>query len=208
MISRIFGECMAVRDTSALIRVGGLQYEVFIPRFSVDQLRERVGDEVELYTFHYIEGSAAMGNLFPRLVGFLRLEEREFFELYISVPGLGVRRALKSLSLPVDQIARAIEVQDHALLKTLPEVGTRVAEKMVAELRGKVGRFVAAGEEMLVDGELASSSVVEEALEILEQLGYGRAESSAMIARVLQRSPDITDPQELIKLVFGQTDDQ
>ena len=80
MISRIFGRCEAVRNASVLLRVGGIEYEVAVPRFSLDDLRARVGEEVILHTFHYIEGSAGMGNLFPRLVGFLRPEEREFFE--------------------------------------------------------------------------------------------------------------------------------
>src|SRR5262245_65553114 len=98
-------------------------------------------------TFHtlmYLQGDGSGGNIEPRLIGFLRPADKKFFEKFITVKGIGPRKALKALALPVGEIAQAIESKDARFLTQLPEIGKRTAEQIVAELSGKVQDFATA----------------------------------------------------------------
>ena len=79
--------------------------------------------------------------LVPRVVGFLSAIDREFFEIFCSVDGVGVRKALRAMVRPVREIARTIEEQDVKQLSTFPGIGEATAERIVAKLRRKVGKF-------------------------------------------------------------------
>ncbi|MGH9355470.1 MAG: helix-hairpin-helix domain-containing protein, partial [Terriglobia bacterium] len=86
-----------------------------------------------IYTIYYIDGAVGGGHLTPRLVGFLDPLDREFFEAFTTVPGVGFMRALKCLVRPINEIARAIESGDTGFLKELPFVGAKTAERIVTE---------------------------------------------------------------------------
>jgi Holliday junction DNA helicase RuvA len=78
-------------------------------------------------TFHtllYLQGDANGGNLEPRLIGFLRREDKKFFEKFITVKGIGPKKALKALAVPVGEIAHAIESKDAKFLVELPRSAT------------------------------------------------------------------------------------
>ncbi len=79
--------------------------------------------------------------MIPRLVGFLSPIEREFFEIFCSVDGVGVRKALRAMVGPVRELARTIQDQDVKMLATYPGIGEATAERIVAKLRRKVGKF-------------------------------------------------------------------
>ncbi len=147
MIAKIRGILDKVGDFSALVDVGGLFYEIMLPSALVDALKRdgSSGSEIELYTLDYIEGGQ-VGNQYPRLVGFAEAIDKEFFSLYTSVSGLGIKKALKSLTMPINEIARAIETEDVSTLKKLPGIGGRLAEKIIAALKGKTARFALAKE--------------------------------------------------------------
>ena len=81
------------------------------------------------------------GRLTPRLIGFLTEVEREFFELFCSVDGVGVKKALRAMVRPVREVATAIEEQDTKALSALPGIGPATAERIVAKLRRKVPKF-------------------------------------------------------------------
>ena len=80
--------------------------------------------------------------MIPRLAGFLSVEDRAFFELFTTCKGIGNRKALRAMSLDVGQLAGAISDRDIALLQTLPDIGRRTAETIIATLHGKVDRFL------------------------------------------------------------------
>jgi Holliday junction resolvasome RuvABC DNA-binding subunit len=84
-----------------------------------------------LYTIYYIDGAVAGSHLTPRLVGFLDPLDREFFETFTTVPGVGFMCTLKCLVRPMNEIAGAIERGDEAWLKELPFVGAKTAQRMV-----------------------------------------------------------------------------
>ena len=146
MIGWIEGKLIHLNDYNALIKVGSVGYEVMLGGYCVSDLSGKIGQKIELCTMEYYEGTPGGGNLIPRMVGFLTLAEREFFLKYTSVKGMGIKKGLKSLSIPVATIAAAIENGDSKMLLSLPGVGKRMSEHIIAELKGKVEIF--AGEEI------------------------------------------------------------
>ena len=85
----------------ATLRFGAFDFEVFIPEFARRQLQNRVGEDISLHTIDYLEGNPMQGRMTPRLIGFLSEVEREFFELFCSVDGVGVKKALRAMVRPV-----------------------------------------------------------------------------------------------------------
>jgi Holliday junction DNA helicase RuvA len=207
VIVRVHGRLEAVRGEQALVEVGGFTIGIFISPWVGERLVDTgmVGRDVTFHTMYYIEGGFGMGNLIPRLVGFLSEDDMEFFTLLITVQGLGVRKALRALMIPSRDMARAIEMNDLLTLKRLPEIGSKTAQKIVMELRGKVTGFAHLGE-----GEIPSAAPVggmdeeyqREAHEVLLQLQYTETEASELVVRTSRARPDITTSQELIQEIF------
>jgi Holliday junction DNA helicase RuvA len=142
MISRIEGELLAMTDGRAMIACGQIAYEILVPGFDQQRLAARVGQAMSFHTLHYLESQGPNGPFIPRLIGFASADDRAFFELFTTVKGMGNRKALRALQLPCGAVAGAIADKDVDLLKSLPEIGKRTAETIVAELSGKVDRFV------------------------------------------------------------------
>ena len=200
MIARITGRLEQVSGGSCLIDTdGGLWYEVLIPAFDAERLSRRVGQDVVLYTVHYVEGNPAHGVQTPRLVGFQTETDREFFRVFTTVKGIGVRKALRALVRPVGEVAAAIQGKDAKFLVALPEIGRRIAEQIIAELHGKVEDFAAPS---AVPGAPPLSGPAAEALAVLVQLGERRADAAALIERVLAVAPQETRPEMIIQHVY------
>ena len=114
---------------------------MLIPEFTRRQLQSQIGQEISLHTIEYLEGNPMQGRMTPRLIGFLSEVEREFFELFCSVDGVGVKKALRAMVRPVKEVATAIEEQDAKALSSLPGIGPAMAERIIAKLRRKVPKF-------------------------------------------------------------------
>ena len=197
MITKIVGKLESIKDEYIIVGVNGLYYQVLLPSGLVQKLRlsKDVGDEISLYTLYYIEGGFGMGNQFPRLIGFLNELDREFFEKFITVKGLGEKKALKSLTMPVKNIAAAIELGNTKELSSLPGIGPRMAEKIIAELKGKLSVFalMKEGEPLTVKHEKLLD-FKDETLKILtEQLGYKKKEAKEMIYTALFKNKNINN---------------
>ena len=202
MIARITGTLQEITQTSALLDTGGgLWYEVLVPACSLDRLSRKMGQEVVLHTIHYLEGDPSYGQMAPRLVGFVVEEDREFFQLFTTVKGIGMRKALRAIAKPAAEIAAAIQAKDAKILSTLPEIGKRTAERIIAELHDKVDTFageaaaVAAGQEEVSEAGL-------EAISVLVQLGEKRVDAAALVERVLAVAPETETPEEIIQHVY------
>ncbi len=146
MIARIYGTIDGFSNRGVYVRVGGIVCEVLLTSGEKREIEQRrpLGEEVAFYTLFILEGKAGGSSLNPILIGFQNLRDREFFELFISVEGIGIGSALKMLVVPVPQIAQAIEDNNLTFLCSLKQVGQRTARKIVASLMGKVGRYAAA----------------------------------------------------------------
>jgi len=130
--------------------------------------------------------------------------DREFFRLFTTVPGIGVRKALRCLTIAVRDIARAIENKDSAVLTRLPGIGPRMAQKIIAELSGKAARFaLSRSERPLAIAEKKQVDFEDEVYEILSQLQYKPAEIDAMIKRALAARPDVASTEEMVALIFS-----
>ena len=138
--------------------------------------------------------------MFPKLVGFISSQDREFFNSFIRVKGLGIRRALRAFAAPAGAIASAIEQGDVQFLATLPEIGKRTAAQLVAGLKGKMQKFLGAADQHISAASLQEHQSL--ALEILLKLGEPRSEALELINQTQSRFPDIKDPGELIEAAY------
>jgi holliday junction DNA helicase RuvA len=204
MINRLTGTLRQIHDQYALVENGGVTYEVLLPSAVALRLKDTaVNASIAFETLYYIEAGDRKSNHYPRLVGFTNPIDREFFQLFTQVPGLGIKKALKSLILPIRDIAVAIENRDVGTLKRLPGVGNRLAEMIVAELNGKAAKFaLSKGDEPLAVRESAASPVSNEALDVLLQLQYKRAEAEEMVNVALKANPHVKEAEELIRIIF------
>ncbi len=201
MIARIEGQLVKLDSDSALVQVGSVGYEVMLPSYCVNELSGRVGTDITLCTMEYYEGTPGGGNLIPRMVGFLNAGERDFFTKFISVKGIGIKKGLRSLSIPIATIAAAIENGDDRTLMSLPAVGKRMAQQIIAELKGKLQTF-AVGAEPARPPEARLLPFQAEALEILIAWGEKRTDAVELIELACQKHPDIESAEELVPLVY------
>ena len=218
MISQLTGKIVQAerrkKDSIALLDINGIVYEMFIPSGLVEEIKEKINKakrentdgKLTFFTVHYIEGGMGGGPLTPRLIGFLDPLDRDFFELFTSVSGLGVRTALKAMVVPINEIARAIENADELRLDALPEIGLATAKKIIAELKGKMAKFALMKESKPLTAKSQTEiDLKEEALIVLTQLQYSRMEAERMIEKAFVRNKKIKDAEELIAEVFKQT---
>lgn len=172
-------------------------YELLVPAADVAELHGQVGREVTLHTIFYFEGDAARGNLVPRLIGFLRAVDRRFFEKFTTVKGIGPKTALKALTVPIGQIAHAIEAKDARFLKQLKGIGPRTAELIVAELSGKMKDFATAYGER--PAATRRSAMEEDAIAGLISLGEQRLFAERLLERVKQENGDLKSADALLR---------
>jgi Holliday junction DNA helicase RuvA len=202
LITKISGKLLAVSDAAATLEVDAFEYEVMIPEITRRRLQAMLGEKVSLHTLHYLEGNPAQGRVVPRLVGFLNEVEREFFELFCSVDGVGVRKALRAMVRPVKDVAILIEEQDAKGLSTLPGVGPAIAERIIAKLRRKMPKFA-----LLVGRDESGAtqverSVVDETFQILCSLGHSEADARRLLDGVLATKQKFKDVEALLQAVY------
>jgi Holliday junction DNA helicase RuvA len=200
MIAQIQGRLLQLDSSAALVEVGAVAYEVMLPGYAVTVLSGRIGEQITLCTMQYFEGSPKGGLMQPRIVGFLNTAEREFFRRFISVKGIGIRKGLRSLSIPIATIASAIENSDSKTLMALPEIGSRLSQQIVAELKGKVQGFAAGA--AVPEAQQKLEVFQAEALEILIAWGEKRAEAMELIALACRRHPEVKSAEQLVPLVY------
>ena len=214
MIAKIQGILDELLEGAALVRTeGSLTYEVLLPAYAAARLGGSIGQPVTLHTLYFIEGQAQGTTMTPRLAGFLTTEDRRFFELFTTCKGIGNRRALRAMTLETSSIAAAIADRDATLLQSLPEVGKRTADTIIATLRGKVDPFVSAAAYGRRDGDGdgqgrttatpgQGSTIERGALEVLLQLGENRTQCINWIDQVMRDEDRPTDAEGLIARVY------
>lgn len=207
MISRIRGILERVADGHALVQNQGLYYEIMLPSALLERLKDSdtIGTEITFETIYYIEAGDKKASHMPKLVGFTDPLDREFFSLMTQVNGMGVKKTLKCLILPIRDVASAIETRNTATLSRLPGVGGRLAEKIIAELHGKTAKFALAKEsEPLASAKPLKTQFESDAVEVLMQLQYRRPEAEEMVQSALKQNSKLDSVEELIATVFKQ----
>ncbi len=163
----------------------------------------RIGQEIDFYTYHYLEGGIGGGTIIPRLVGFTSVEEREFFEKFITVPDIGVKKALRSFVIPTAEIASAIENAELKTLEKLPGIGKRSAQKIIAELKGKVAKYALMRTAVEVSATV-QPGLKEEVTDVLLQLGYTPREAELMIEKALSAEPSLDNAEDVLQAIYRQ----
>lgn len=204
MIARISGKVIERGTNYLIIDVSGICYEVFLPLAVMQRLDENMASDgaVSLITYHYFQVEPSKST--PVLVGFLNEIEKEFFEIFITVSGIGPKAALKALNKPISLIAQAIDEGDLNFLKSLPGIGQQRAKEIVAKLQNKVGKFGLIQDSTIKVKEQKIRDIQEEALAVLMQLEYKKSEAMSMIKKASERSPDIQTTEDLLNEVYRQ----
>ena len=209
MIVRIEGVLTALGEGSAVIEPGGgLTYEVLLSAYTAGRLGGKIGQRITLHSLHYFDSMNQGATLVPRLAGFETEQDKQFFELFTTCKGIGHRKALRALTLDTCQVAAAIADRDVSMLQSLPEIGKRTAETVIATLHGKVDAFLGPAPSGLratgrADGQIAAAAGTgRQALELLVQLGENRAQAMQWIDRALRDEDQPRDTQQLIERVY------
>ena len=202
MITKISGNLLNLGDDWATLGVEAFEYQVFIAEFTHRQLQAEVGRPVSLHTIYYHDGDPSRGRVMPRLVGFLSEVEREFFEMFCSVDGVGAKKALRAMVRPVQDIAVMIEEQDVKGLSSLPGVGAATAERIIAKLRRKMSKFALLVARQTPYAADVQRDVVEETFSALRALGHSESDSRKLLDSVLQSKRKFNDVESMLQAIY------
>lgn len=207
MITKLTGTLLHLGEETATLKVDPFEYQVLIPDFTRRHLQPLVGEPVTLHTIHYIDGNPQKGGrMVPRLVGFLNEIEREFFEQFCSVDGVGVKKALRAMVRPVQDIARSIEEQDFKSVSTLPGIGAAMSERIVAKLRRKMGKYaLLVARELNESGVAIARTVVDDTYQILCALGHSETDARQLLDAALATKRKFKDVDELLQTVYDNS---
>jgi holliday junction DNA helicase RuvA len=205
MITKITGQLIALADNSLTLQAGSFEYEVLIPEFTRRQLQQQLGGQISLHTIEYLEGNPMQGRMTPRLVGFLSEVEREFFELFCSVDGVGVKKALRAMVRPVKDVATAIEEQDAKFLASLPGIGPAMSERVIAKLRRQVPKFALMVTQKESHEAEVQADVVSETYEVLRKLGHSESDARRLMDAALSAKKKYADVQALLQAIYQQS---
>ncbi len=191
MIAYLQGTLSAKTPVMTNVDCSGVGYEVHIPLSTFDLL-PHIGESVKLYvhySFNEIDG--------VRLFGFYTIEEKELFRNLISVSKVGPKIALAVLSsLSVQDFLLAITASDVRLLSTISGIGKKSAERLIIELKDKIGQIVST--KFLKDSTASGKSFIYEAESALLTLGY-KIYDIRKAFKVLLKEEEYTSSEELIK---------
>ena len=202
MIVRYSGELTELNDESVVIQREGIAREVLVTAYGVTELAPRRGQQVTLHTMELIEGNPQSGNLTPIMIGFASREEKLFFRKFISVKGIGVRKALRALSVPVRRMAGWIQEGDTKALATLKGIGARAAQQIVVDLKGKVADLAipSDGEDEQKVSTLTDAQ--HDALIVLTEWGDSRADAERYLTLAAKANPKIDTADEWVRAAY------
>ena len=151
----------------------------------------------------YVSAQSGRDQPWPVLFGFLRTDQRAFWELLKSVPRVGGKGAARAMVVPIDQIASAIQGANRAFLDGLPGVTLDGADKMIASLRKKVGPFVESGADqggapVRRGPRTEADEMREDAVALLMQMGLKRIDAVRAVSGILNGQDGITSVQDVV----------
>jgi holliday junction DNA helicase RuvA len=206
MITSISGKLIRIGEEAAAIEAPPFEYEVLIADYTRRQLQPSIGQTVRLHTLDYIEGGPQGGRMVPRLIGFQTEPERQFFDLFCSVDGIGVKKALRAMVRPVKELAMLIEDQDVKQLSALPGIGPATSERVIAKLRRKMPRFALMVGKHTVDGIIeGGSEVIGDTFEALVALGHSESDARKLIDDVIASGKKFKDTESLLTAIYQKS---
>jgi len=212
MIGYLQGTILNFDFDSILLLAGDTGYEILLNPKVVAELRSLSIDDnndniVSLYIYHHQTERQPK----PILIGFKTLEDKKFFQTFITVDAIGPMKAIKAMSQPIGKMANAIEKKDVSFLTSLSGIGKRTAQKIIATLNGKLGKFIGVIDSQKSEGKAEDKVSVEmynigQQVEdvLVEQLGHSLSSAKRMIREVFERNNSISSPEELFDEVFQE----
>lgn len=202
MIGYLEGIILKNDEEGLLLNVNGIGYEILLPEIIGKSFRANlVGEEVSLFIYYHQTERQPV----PTLIGFENEKDKTFFKRFISVEDIGVIKAVKALTIPVETIIKAIESEDSKTLISLKGIGKRTAGKIIATLKGKFDDFVFALDKEPDEKHLDSidEDLARSVIEVLvSQLGHQPKEAKVLVFEALNRNRDINSPEELLEEVY------
>lgn len=184
MISHLAGKIIHTDERFAVLETGGLGYKVFTTPETLQGLKNKTGESANLWTYLAVRENAL------DLYGFVQKEELDFFELLITISGIGPKTALGILSVTtIKNLRQAIGTGETAHLTKISGIGKKVAEKIVLELRDKID-FLESEKD---SGDMRDES---DAIEGLKTLGYAEREAREALKKLPK---EISRPSDRIK---------
>jgi len=199
MIGRIKGKLVKKSADKIFVDTAGIWYEIYVSKSTSLKLDNDINKDITVIIYHYLQ--IDQNRAIPVMIGFGDELEKDFFEVFISVSGIGPKAALRAFDKPVPLIAKAIEEADLTFLIGLAGIGKQKAKQIIAHLQGKVGRFV-----LIKEGQISSfpkdQEVIDEARKILRRLQYSAKETEEMINKALQASKRIDSVEDLLNEIY------
>lgn len=199
MIAYLEGQLLKKDGERILLLAGQVGYEVLVPAFVRQTLEPKdIGDQVALFIYYHQTERQPK----PVLIGFNLEAEKEFFQYFISVDAMGPLKAVKALTIPIGDLAAAIESNDLSSLKHLKGIGERTGQKIIATLRGKVSKFA-----LIRRREVGKASGQDDFMQpvldvLIGQLGHRPADAKRMVTEAMKRNKTIDSPEALFDEVY------
>ncbi|MFA5014421.1 MAG: Holliday junction branch migration protein RuvA [Actinomycetota bacterium] len=175
MIAKIFGKIIKKSPSSILVLTGGIGFEILISSRTFEKIPE-AGSEVELDIYTHVREDEL------KLIGFLDLSDKNFFLKLINVSGISIKIALSALSIySGEEIGRIITTREVDLLRRIPGIGLKLAERMIVELKDKLEDVKMAG---AIRSGLEENEKIYEVKQALKTLGYNSREIGKAVSRL------------------------
>ena len=207
MIGYLEGSILHFESDGILLLVNNIGYEVLLNPQMVEKLKSQDSNQYPVSLYIYYHQTERQPK--PVLIGFETLEGKEFFQTFITVDAIGPMKAIKAMTRPVSEIARAIEKKDVTFLSGLSGIGKRTAEKIIATLNGKVEKFITTADDReQMDKEAITLEMrdigrqVEDVL--VGQLGHSPASAKRMVREAFERNSMIATPEELFDEIYQE----
>jgi Holliday junction DNA helicase RuvA len=183
MIAQIRGQLVEKRPGAVVVETQGIGYQLFVSLSTFYDLPE-ANQGVRLHTYTHVREDLL------QLFGFSTFLEKEIFQILIGVSGIGPKLALNILSgiAPAELIA-SLQAEDVARLTSIPGVGRKTAERLVFDLKEKIGK-IAVRDEAPKEEKKKKDQVVEDVVSALVNLGYRKNQAEAVVEQVWRQRPE------------------
>jgi len=190
MIESIRGSVEKTADSTVYVRIGPVVVRILVPGYFFRNVSAGLEVDIPVYLHLQMEGN----RIVPLIVGFPEVRDREFFEKFISVSGVGVKAAIKALEKPPHRIASAIASEDYDYLTTLPGIGKKRARQIVAGLQEQMKKMYGA-----VPYGKTVSATGDEAEAVLKQLGVPAASAVELIEKACGELGEEARTSDIVK---------
>lgn len=196
MISKLTGVIDNIDANSITLDVNGVGYHVFMPSSAISGI-SKAGDKMTIYTKQVVKEDA------HELYGFLTKEERNLFSIILSVSGFGPKSAVNMLSaFKIEQLVAAITKGNVDILTSVPGVGSKSAQRLVIELKEKVGKAFAVQKTDITKGMPSEDPLMSDAISALVALGYSPKEAKSTIMNSGADLSKAGSVEEILKLAL------